>query len=450
MKNLAVVILAAGEGTRMKSEKPKVLHGLCGKPMIRWVLATVDRLKPEKAVLVVGHKNEDVRKELEDEDIIFIEQPKQLGTGHALMQAASKLKSHHGDVLVLCGDVPLVEAETLRGLIDHHRKCCNSATILSARFDNPFGYGRVVRNPTGQVEKIVEEKDASNQEKEVREINSGIYCMQSPVIWDVLKSIRSDNAKKEYYLTDAIAILNYRQLKVDAYSKLRAYEIMGINSRVELSVAEKIKRRQLLTSLMASGVTILDPDNTYVFSDAKIMPDTLLYPGTMLFGKVEIGSGCVIGPNTIITDSKIGENSVITSSHVCESVVGNSVKIGPYSHLRPGSVIKDGAKIGNFSEIKKSVVEKGAKVNHLSYIGDTQLGKKANVGAGTITCNFDGVKKHKTIIGNGAFIGSNTNFIAPVKIGADALIGAGSTITEDVPAKALAIARSRQVNKKRK
>jgi len=450
MKNVSVVILAAGEGTRMKSETPKVLHKVCGKPMVSWVLESVDGLKPQGTYLVVGHKGNVVKENVLEKGISFVEQKKQLGSGHALMQLSKKLARWHGSVLVLCADTPLVKTETLEALIKFHRVEDNSATVLSVINENPFGYGRMIRSPLGQIEKIVEEKDASPDIRRIKEINSGIYCFESPQIWGVLNKIKPENAKKEYYLTDAIDILNRQGKKTGACTVCGCEEVLGVNSRVELAHAEAVKRSETLNKLMLSGVTVIDPGNTYVSSDARIGCDTVILPGTIIEGASVIGSNCRIGPYTFIADSELGENIEARSSYIYGSKIGNGAKIGPFSHIRPGTILKNDVRVGNFSEIKKSTLEDGANVNHLTYIGDARLGKKVNVGAGTITCNYDGFKKSQTIIGDRSFIGSNVNLVAPVTVGSDVVIGAGSTITDNVPSKSLAIARSRQIIKKRK
>ncbi len=450
MKNIAVVVLAAGEGTRMKSEVPKVLHRVCGKPMISWVLESVGGLNPRDIYVVVGHKSQTVKENIKADKVSFVDQKKQLGSGHALMQVEKKLAGWHGSVLVLCADTPLIKTETLLTLLNFHRREDNSVTVLSVTNENPHGYGRVIRSPLGQVEKIVEEKDASPDVRRIKEINSGIYCFESPLIWSVLKKIKPENIKKEYYLTDAIDILNNQGKKTGAYSICDTGEVMGVNSRVELANAEATKRAEVLKKLMVSGVTVTDPSNTYISADTRIGSDTVIYPGTIMEGNCVVGSNCRIGPATLISDSELGDSVEVRSAYIYGSKVGSGAKIGPFTHIRPGTIIKSDVRVGNFSEVKNSVLNEGSKVNHLSYIGDATLGKKVNVGAGTITCNYDGFKKNKTFIGERSFIGSNVNLVAPVKVGSDVIIGAGSTITEDVPSKSLAIARARQVVKKRK
>jgi bifunctional UDP-N-acetylglucosamine pyrophosphorylase / glucosamine-1-phosphate N-acetyltransferase len=448
-QKLSVVILAAGEGTRMRSSRAKVLHSLAGKPLVRWVLSSVKGLRPDNVTFIVGHKAEAVREELAGEKASFALQKQQLGSGHALRQAAPELAKFRGDILVLCADTPLISTAALRSLLAAHRREGNAATILSAEFADPFGYGRIVRDSEGAVLGIVEEKDAAPEQRMVREINSGIYCFRSPLIWSVLAKIKPENRKNEYYLTDAIALLRDRGEKVGAASLGDPDEILGVNTRVDLSRAEKIVRERTLKALMLEGVTVIDPGTTFVAPGTTIGRDTVLLPGTIIEGATKIGSECRIGPYSVIKDSVIGNGVELRQSVVTEARIHDAAKIGPFSHLRPGTVLKAGARVGNFSEVKKSVIGEGAKVNHLSYIGDTAMGRKVNVGAGTITCNYDGVQKSRTVIGDNAFIGSNVNLVAPVNVGKNALLGAGSTITDNVPAGNLAIARARQINKQR-
>ena len=448
--NLAVVILAAGEGTRMKSEKPKALHLLCGKPLISWVLSSVEKLKPTKTVVVIGHKGTELKAELSGKKIEVVEQKTQLGSADAFKTARSKLSNFPGNIIVICVDTPLISAETLKALFRNHLISQNDATILSSRVDNPFGYGRILRTAGGEVIGIVEEKASSDEQKKTKEINSGVYCFKSPLIWQIVSKVRNENKKKEYYLTDVISILRNLRYKVGAHCIINSVEIMGVNSRLELSGLEKIARKDILTRLMLGGVTVVDPDSTYISPDVSLGQDTIIYPGTTVEGKTKVGRNCSIGPNSFIKDTTIGDEVQIRSSYAVGAVINDRVKVGPFANLRPGTVLKSDSRVGNFTEIKNSYVGEGSKVSHLSYIGDAQLGRKVNVGAGTITCNYDGKAKNKTIIGDRAFVGSNVNLVAPVRIGSDVMLGAGSTITEDVPSKTLAIARARQIHKKRK
>ncbi len=412
------LILAAGKGTRMKSDLPKVLHPLLGRPVVNYILQTVAELGPERIHLVIGHQAELVQSTVEKEQHLvpldFVLQREQLGTGHAVLQANELLQDFSGILLVLPGDAPLISAATLRGLLDHHQSGGYSATILTTVVDLPTGYGRIIRNPGGDVIGIVEEKDASDEERLIKEINSSIYCFDTPILMECLGEISADNKQGEYYLTDVIKILRQRNYLVGAYVAGDPTEVMGINTRYELAQAGKILWRRKAYELMSEGVTILDPDTAYIHPETQIGPDTIIYPGVMVAENVVIGSGC---------------------------------QVGPFAYLRPGTRLADGVKVGDFVEIKNSVVGTGSKVPHHSYIGDTVIGSGANIGAGTITCNYDGQQKHRTVINDGAFIGSNTNLVAPVTIGQGAYIAAGSTITKDIPDGALGVARSRQVNK---
>jgi len=447
---LAVVILAAGEGTRMKSAYPKVLHSLMGRPLLRWVLSSVYALAPARVCVVVGHRAQEVRQALKGDAVMFIEQKKQSGSGDALIRAAGALKSFSGDILVLCGDTPLISAATLKNLYARHRRQNNAATILSSRMNNPFGYGRICRLESGAVSGIVEEKDADDAQKKINEINSGIYCFTSPLIWSALKKIRPENKKREYYLTDAVEILNAQGARVDAACIPSGDEIMGVNTRLDLARAENVARQATLEKLMLSGVTIINPATVSVSPDAKIGRDTVIYPFTIIEGDTVTGENCAIGPGSFIRNSVIGDSVEVRSSYIYDSTVAAGAKIGPFSHLRPGTKLGEAVKVGNFSEVKKSVVGAGSKVNHLSYVGDSRIGKGVNIGAGTITCNYDGINKNITVIDDNVFVGSNVNLVAPVRVGRGAVLGAGSTITDDVPPAMLAIARARQVNKTRK
>jgi len=451
MKNFSAVILAAGAGTRMKSALPKVMHELAGKPLIGRVLDSVSKLKPENIVVVLGHKAEIVEKylsSLNNSKIKIVYQNKQLGSAHALMQAEKTLKNYGGNILVISGDVPLVKSSTLAKLLKSLQADKASVSVLAARVDNPFGYGRILR--TGAVlEKIVEEKDATVSEKLVKEINSGIYCFDKN-IWNALLKVKPNNAKKEYYLTDTVEILKKSGKKAALSVAANAFEVQGVNDRKDLAAAEKIALKEKISELLDSGVTIIDPENVYISSDAKVGVDTIIYPGAFIASNVTIGKSCVIQGTSFIKNSKIGDGSKIIYSYVTGAEISRNVKIGPFAHIRPGSVLKDNVKVGNFSETKKTVIAKGSKVNHLSYIGDAHIGESVNVGAGVITCNYDGTNKHKTVIGAKSFVGSNVNLVAPVKVGSNVLIAAGSTITKDIPSGKLAIARSRQEHKIRR
>lgn len=441
--NVAIV-LAAGQGTRMKSDIPKVLHRVAGKAMVEHVLDTLAKAEVDRQILVLGHGAKKIEESLQGNyEVVY--QKEQLGTGHAVMQAEDLIAKGDKNVLVVCGDTPLLKVETLNKLIMKHNSTKAAVTVLTAVIDEPKGYGRIVRD-NGLVKAIVEEKDATQEEKTIREINTGSYCFDGAFLKEHLSSLRDDNAQKEYYLTDLIKIAVAKNYPVETHILQDIKESLGINNRVQLAEAEKILRQRKLEELMLAGVTIIDPDNTYIDCNVTIGMDTVVYPGCVIQGRTIIGSNCSIGPHSRIKDCSIGNNCRIENSVLLESKVGDDCNIGPFAYLRPGSQLQENVKIGDFVEIKKSLIGKNSKVPHLSYIGDAQVGEKVNIGCGTITCNYDGKKKHETIIEDGAFIGSNTNLIAPVKIGKDTVIGAGSSITEDVPDKALGIARQRQKN----
>ncbi|GHT07856.1 bifunctional protein GlmU [Endomicrobiia bacterium] len=448
MKNFSAVILAAGAGARMKSSLPKVIHKLSGKPLVKWVIDSVSALKPDGIVLVLGHGTEVVGEYLSESGIKIVYQREQLGSGHALMQAEKVLKNYKGGILVVSADVPLVRSSTLSSLVSNNKKTGASVTVLAARVENPFGYGRIVRNG-GFLEKIVEEKDATPAEKRIKEINSGIYCFDKN-LWKALSKLKSNNANKEYYITDTVAILKESGRKTSLVVVEDNYEVRGINNRSELSCAESIVNNRKIKELLSNGVSIVDADNVYISYDAKIGGDTVVYPGAFIDVGVSIGKNCIIRGASYISNSKIGDESAILYSYIEGAVIDKKVTVGPFSHIREGSVLRENVRIGNFSETKKAVIAKNSKVNHLSYIGDALVGKNVNIGAGTITCNYDGAKKHQTIIGSESFIGSNVNFVAPVKIGCGVLVAAGSTITHDVQSGKLVIARVRQEVKRRR
>ncbi|MDR3330713.1 MAG: bifunctional UDP-N-acetylglucosamine diphosphorylase/glucosamine-1-phosphate N-acetyltransferase GlmU [Endomicrobium sp.] len=447
MKNFSVVILAAGVGTRMKSSLPKVMHKLSGKPLIKWVVDAVYALKPDNIIVVLGYKADVVEAYLDDNNIIFVYQKEQLGTAHAMMYAEKVLRNYTGNVLVVSGDVPLIKSSTLLYLLKNNRKTGSSITVLTAKVEEPFGYGRIIRN-NGFLDRVVEEKDATPVEKQIKEINSGIYCFDKN-LWEALVKVKNNNVKKEYYITDTIPILKRFGKMVSLTSIEDKCEIKGINNMLELSQAEVILKDKKIKELLNIGVSIMDVNNVYVSSDAKIGINTIMYPGVFVGTNVSIGKNCVLKGSSYIINSKIGDYSVVSHSYIDGAVIGKKANIGPFSHIRPGSVLKKNVKVGNFSETKKALIAKNTKVNHLSYIGDAQIGEDVNIGAGTITCNFDGVKKHRTIIGSKSFVGSNVNFIAPVKIGCGVLVAAGSTVTQDVPSDKLVIGRAKQEIKNR-
>lgn len=434
------VILAAGQGTRMKSKLPKVLHKALGKPMVQWVIDCLSEAGAADKIAVLGHGGEQVAQVVEGQAQI-VYQTEQLGTGHAVMQAAPALAADNDCVLVICGDTPLLRPQTISQLIAQHQAEGNAVTLLTAHAENPAGYGRIVRNGQ-QIAAIVEQKDASEEEKLISEINTGTYCFDQKFLLQYLSALDTNNAQKEYYLTDLIKIANQHQLPVGGFVLTDFNESLGVNNRVQLAQAEQILRQRKCQEVMLAGVTLLAPEATYIGADVVIGNDTIIYPNVVLEGKTVIGSDNVIGMNCRFVDSTIGNGNDIQSTVIVESTVGNGCKIGPMAYLRPGTVLADTVKIGDFVEVKKSQVGQGSKIPHLSYVGDSVVGSGVNIGCGTITCNYDGVHKYQTTIEDGAFIGSNTNLVAPVTVEANAFIGAGSTITRDVAANALALTRA--------
>lgn len=443
--NTIALILAAGKGTRMKSKLPKVLHKVGGVPMVEQVLQTVKAAGTERQVVVVGFGGEAVQAYLGNQAETVM-QEKQLGTGHAVLQAEPLLKDAKGTLLVTCGDTPLVREETFRKLMEHHAATGAAATVLTAVMPDPFGYGRVIRDAKGQVTKIVEQKDGTPEELAVREVNAGIYCFELPLLWDLLHHVGNNNAQGEYYLTDIIGMLVKDGKVVSAYAAPEYQETLGVNSRLQLAEAERVLRQRKLEQLMADGVSIIDPNNTYVDMTVTVGRDTVLYPGTILEGTTTIGEDCNVGPYVRMTNVKMGDNDHLqfTYAHDCE--IKNGCEIGPFVHFRPNTVIGNDVKVGNYMEVKNSNIGDGTKLPHLSYIGDSDVGEHVNIGCGTITVNYDGKIKHRTHIGNHAFVGCNSNLVAPVSVGDYAYVAAGSTITKNVPEKALGVGRARQKN----
>jgi len=446
-QEIHVVILAAGQGTRMKSRLPKVLHSVAGKPLIEHVLRTAETLSPSTVTLIVGHGGDTLRSFVGDRPkVAFAVQEPQLGTAHALQQAEPRLAGRQGTLILLSGDVPLLSGATLRRLIQTHQGAGAAATVVTALVKRPYGYGRIVRTK-GRIARIVEERDASPEVRQVREINSGIYAFDLAPLFDALRSIASQNAQGEYYLTDLIAIYRRRKLPVETLVIDNPGEIRGINSRTELAEVSRIVRQTKNEELMAAGVTIIDPATTYIDPEVEVGADTVIHPGVSLEGQTKIGAACEIHSHVRIVGSVIADKAVIHDfCLILGSRIAESASVGPFAHLRPETVVGEGAKIGNFVELKKTTMGPGSKANHLAYLGDATIGAKVNVGAGTITCNYDGTTKHPTVIEDGAFIGSDSQLIAPVRIGKGAYVGAGSSITEDVPDGALGIARGRQTN----
>jgi bifunctional UDP-N-acetylglucosamine pyrophosphorylase/glucosamine-1-phosphate N-acetyltransferase len=448
LEGIATIILAAGKGTRMKSEVVKVLHPILGLPMLSYpVDLSLNGIQAEKTIVVVGYQGDRIKEKFKNPQIQFVLQEEQLGTGHAALQAIPFLKTFTGTALILCGDVPLVKADTLRSFIGAFSESNSILSVLTTVVEDPFGYGRILRSPEGWLEKIVEEKDAAEKERSIREINTGIYCVKVSFLIEGLGEIGKDNAQGEYYLTDLVEIAKKKGLRCSAHIVSDPVEVMGINTRVDLAMASEVLRQAKLRDLMLSGVTIVDPKTTYVDQTVEVGKDTILYPNCHLQGRTTIGDRCIIEPNSKVSDSTIGKDVTIRSNSVItESNIEEGASIGPFSHLRPLCEVKAKAKIGNFVEVKKSVIGRGSKANHLTYIGDSVVGEDVNIGAGTITCNYDGFEKHQTIIGDRVFVGSNVELVAPVKVGNGSSIGAGTTVTKDIPEGALAISRTRQKN----
>lgn len=443
--NFKAIILAAGKGTRMKSKFPKVVHKVCGKEMVNHVIDVSKNSGVNDIVVILGHESETVKEKLPKDTMIAM-QTEQLGTGHAVIMAKEYINDED-TIVVLCGDTPLVKEETLKKLFDYHLENEYHATVLTTCVDNPTGYGRIIRDENQDLLKIVEQKDANEEEKKAKEINSGIYCFNGKSLRESLDLLDNKNAQGEYYLTDTIKIMRDKGQKVGAFNGSTIEELMGVNSRVELSKAEEIMRRRINESHMVNGVTIIDTNSTYIESNVEIGNDTIVYPGTMLQGNTKIGSSCIIGMNSSITNSQIGNYTEVESSTIIDSIVGENTTVGPYAYLRPNSNIGNNVKIGDFVEVKNATIEDNSKASHLSYIGDAHVGKNVNIGCGVVFVNYDGKNKFKSVVKDGAFIGSNSNLVAPVTIEEKGYIATGSTITEDVPQGALAIARQRQVVK---
>ncbi|HVT04867.1 MAG TPA: bifunctional UDP-N-acetylglucosamine diphosphorylase/glucosamine-1-phosphate N-acetyltransferase GlmU [Thermoanaerobaculia bacterium] len=441
--NIRVVVLAAGQGKRMKSSRIKVLHRAGGQALIDYVLDLAGQVSTQKPIVIIGHDRDAVRAHCGDRAQFAI-QERQLGTGHAVLQARPLITSSAAAILVLSGDVPLTRLETLEKLVEEHRASANAVTLLSMKLDEPAGYGRVIRSSDGAVARIVEAKDATEEEKRVGEVNAGIYVFDAARLFDDLAALSSNNAQGEYYLTDVIGAATKRGERVGAMIA-DPIEALGVNSRADLAAVEKELSRRTIERLMVAGVTFRNPESTLIDGGVTIGKDTIVYPFVTLEGKTVIGSDCVIFPGSHLIDVRVGDRVTIKTGTVAEeSVIENDASVGPYAHLRAGTVLGAKVKVGNFVETKKAVFGKGAKASHLSYIGDADIGEDVNIGAGTITCNYDGVNKNKTILEDGVFIGSDTQLVAPVRVGKGAYVGAGSTITKDVPPDALALSRSPQ------
>lgn len=443
--------MAAGKGKRMNSSIPKVLHKVAGKSMLEHVIAIPERLGADPIVVVVGHNGEEIETYLANlsPDIEVVWQTELLGTGDAVKRALPKVRGKSQHVLVLCGDTPLLTYETLKHLVESHFERQPACTVLTATLEDPSGYGRVVRDSDGFVLRIVEDVDATSEEKSIKEVNAGVYVFDVELLEEGISSLSSKNNQNEYYLPETINYFVKKGYRVDAIKARDPDEIRGVNSKIELAFANRLFFLRKAYQLMSEGVTIIDPETTYIEAEVTVGRDTVINPNTHIQGRTIIGSRCEIGPNATIRDCEIGDEVTFFNSVAVESRIGTKTSVGPFAYIRPGTVIGNSSKVGTFVEIKKSVIGDSTKVPHLSYIGDTEIGSGVNVGAGCITCNYDGVEKHRTVIEDGVFLGSNTIMVAPVTIGKGAYTGAGSVITENVPPYSLAIARERQVNKER-
>lgn len=447
-RNLLALILAAGKGTRFKSNRIKVLHKLLNKPMLQWVVDTLRSLKPDKIYIIVGYQKEDVQRSIGCDGIEYVTQKEQLGTGHAVMAAYEKLKLEEDkDLLVINGDLPLIQTRTLRLFHNYHQKQGNSLTFMTADLENPTGFGRLIKTPEGFLS-IIEEKDATPAQRKLKEANVGIYLFRIKDMLETIRRLNNKNIKAEYYLTDMIEIMGRSQKKVGPFKTKNIEEIIGVNDRMELAKAIDVLRLRKIQELTDQGVTILDPSSVWIDYDVRIGSDTTIYPFVNIECGTKIGRNCVLYSSTHIFQSKIGDDvRILPSTVIEESTIEKGAQVGPFTHLRPKTNIHSGARVGNFVEMKNTIFGRGSKAGHLSYLGDAQIGDEVNIGAGTITCNYDGVRKNRTIIDSGAFIGSGTELVAPVKIGKKSYVGAGSTITKDVSPESLAVARSRQIEK---
>ena len=440
------VILAAGMGTRMKSKMPKVLHKVCGKPLSKWVIDASKAAGADKVCAVVGHKAETVKEVLGDV-CEFALQAEQKGTGHAVMQAINVIKNSKGEVVILNGDTPLITAETINKAIEYHKNNGNQATVITAILDDATGYGRIVRDNDGSVLKIVEQKDASEEEKKINEVNSGMYVFDAQSLVYALDKITPNNAQGEYYLTDTLEILLSAGKKIGGYAISDNDEIRGINDRVQLNEAEKIMQKRINEYHMRNGVTMRNPESVYIEDGVEIGNDTEICQNVTIKSGTKIGSDCVIGSGSMLDRAVIHDGVDVLSSVILESEVDEGTHVGPFAYIRPNCHVGKEVKVGDFVELKNSNIDDGTKISHLTYIGDSDVGKRVNFGCGTVTCNYDGKKKYRTTIGDDCFVGCNTNFVSPINVGDGVYIAAGSTITEDIPENSLSIARARQVNK---
>lgn len=440
------VILAAGMGTRMKSKMPKVLHKVCGKPLSKWVIDASKAAGADKVCAVVGHKAETVKEVLGDV-CEFALQAEQKGTGHAVMQAIDVIKNSKGEVVILNGDTPLITAETINKAIEYHKNNGNQATVITAILDDATDYGRIVRDNDGSVLKIVEQKDASEEEKKINEVNSGMYVFDAQSLVYALDKITPNNAQGEYYLTDTLEILLSAGKKIGGYAISDNDEIRGINDRVQLNEAEKIMQKRINEYHMRNGVTMRNPESVYIEDGVEIGNDTEICQNVTIKSGTKIGSDCVIGSGSMLNRAVIHDGVDVLSSVILESEVDEGTHVGPFAYIRPNCHVGKEVKVGDFVELKNSNIDDGTKISHLTYIGDSDVGKRVNFGCGTVTCNYDGKKKYRTTIGDDCFVGCNTNFVSPINVGDGVYIAAGSTITEDIPENSLSIARARQVNK---
>ena len=440
-----IVVLAAGKGTRMKSALPKVLHRVAGLPLIDYVLTGAATLQPRSTTIVIGHQAEALQRALRGrENVTFVVQEPQLGTAHALLQAESALRGATGLLILLSGDVPLLSSNTMQRLVDRHVSREAAATVVTAVVDDPTGYGRIVRVGE-EIARIVEEKDATSAERQIREINSGIYAFAVDGVFDAVRSIAAENAQREYYLPDLVSIFRQRGLIVETITVSNPDEIRGVNSRSELAAASRIVRERKAAELMAAGVTIEDPATAYIDRDVAVGADTVIHPNVSLEGKTTIGAGCEIHSGSRIVDSQIGDRvTVFNHCVITNARLADDAAVGPFAHLRNDADVRARAKVGNFVELKKTVLGAGSKSMHLAYLGDATIGEGVNIGAGTITCNYDGVNKNRTVIEDGAFVGSDTQLIAPVTVGKGAYVGSGTTVRENVPDGALAVSAGKQ------
>jgi bifunctional UDP-N-acetylglucosamine pyrophosphorylase / glucosamine-1-phosphate N-acetyltransferase len=447
-ESLIVVVMAAGKSTRFKSNRSKLVHAINGKTIIERVIEAAEALSPKKIYVVLGHGRDEIQSALNGHNISFIIQEPQLGTGHCAQVATRALKENSGTVLLMNGDIPLITPQLLNSLLQTHRSRRAALTLVSTLLEDPTGYGRLIKSRTGTVSRIVEERDATPGQRRIREINAGLFVLSVDILQEYIFKLDNQNDQKEYYLTDLIGMLSRARKKVLAFQASDAITVLGVNDRVEMAHVDSILRMRNLHQLMREGVTILEPSSTTVEEDVRIGADTILYPGVRIEGKSSIGSCCIIRSHCRIADSTLDDDVTVNDlSVIHESHVASHASIGPFAHLRQGSEVESHARVGNFVELKKTRLGKGSKASHLTYLGDTVVGKNANIGAGTITCNYDGVNKNTTIIEDECFIGSGVELVAPVAVRKGAYVAAGSVITEEVPADALAIGRSRQENK---